>query len=174
MKYPIRKRPILDNYEQRVKMFIGLDARKLDCAVVEIPLLCTGEMAGCDQRGEGWTYERLREESLSVATYLYSQPYRRLFPESVLVPYAEITLTDSDRERARLRLQVASIVGRVEMDDQTRARYEADDDEAQIMQRVKALGDCFDLLEYLRPKSQRGNAMSDHMHAISMASILTR
>jgi hypothetical protein len=132
-------------------MFIDLDARKLDCMVVEIPMLLTGGMAVWDERGEGWTYERLRDESLKLATFLYSQPYRRLFPESVLIPYVEITLTDAEREKARMRLRAVSVVGHIGEDDHTYALWTARDAD-RAMERVNALTEAWDLLDYRQPR----------------------
>lgn len=142
MKYPIvRTSQVEESYDRRIRLLVDLDAQKIDCLFVEMPLTGMAGIHVYDTNKEGWTFARLWSEAMDTARLLRRQPYVRVYPKSVLVPFVEITATDTARVSLRTRLQLASMIGCVG-DPARAARW---NDRASITARVNALGECVDL-----------------------------
>lgn len=139
MKFPIRRKEIHSCENQRLRVFIDLDARKLDASVIELLGL---EVSVHDTQKEGWTYERLIGECLRTAAWLRTQ-VNNPYPPTVFIPYVEMTLTDSDREAARVGLLSAMAAGF--SDDHV-------PDPSFAMNRVNSLGKAVDLLAFLQKR----------------------
>ena len=148
-KLPIRRKETHCDSDQRLRVYIDLDAKKIDACYVEMPATGMGEVPVYDCAQEGWTHERLWAEALRTAAWLRAQPYERVYPETVFIPYVELTLTDRDRAVARSGLLSAMITGCAFEDVQPwggPARHE---------ERVRALGQAWDYLTVLRIGSEQ-------------------
>lgn len=156
MKYPaIRSAQIEENYDSRIRLLVDLDAKKIDCLFVDLPVTGMIGIHVFDGNKEGWTFARLWSEAMDTARLLRRQPYVRVLPENVLVPYVEITATDMDRMSLRHRVTLASMLGGV-YDPAFAARW---NDPKSIEQRVSHLGECVDLFAKLEGYVERKQVM---------------
>jgi hypothetical protein len=138
---PIRRKVIHEDQDQRLRVHVDLDAKKIDACYVS---LLGEECYVRDYASEGWTHERLWAETMRTGAWLRTQvanPY-----PAALVPYVEVTLTDSDRESARIALRNAMLVGYAFEDQDWERRIK---EPAQHENRVNYLGQAVDLLAFL-------------------------
>lgn len=145
MKHEFRRELMSDSYDQRTRVYFDPDASKLDAATVT---LLDVEMTVYPVNGEAWSFERLKAECMRTASLLRS-PSSGLAPANPhprdLIPYAEIVLTDRDRIFAKDRLNLAAGIGL--SGDHT--------DASRALERVAALGEAADLIDFLEHKRRR-------------------
>jgi hypothetical protein len=142
-KLPIRRKEINCDSDQRLRVYIDLDAKKIDACYVA---LLGDETFVQDFANEGWTHERLWAETLRTAAWLrteVSSPY----PANVFVPYVEVTLTDRDRVAAQCGLRTAMLTGYAFEDQDWERRIESPGSHED---RVRALAQAWDCLTVLR------------------------
>jgi hypothetical protein len=141
---PIRRKVIHEDQDQRLRVHVDLDAKKIDACYVA---LLGEECYVRDYANEGWTHERLWAETMRTGAWLRTQvanPY-----PAALVPYVEVTLTDSDRVSARTGLRTAMLTGYAFEDQEWERRIESP---SQHEERVRALGQAWDYLAFLAPR----------------------
>lgn len=144
MKFEFRRELMSDSYDQRTRLFFDPDASRLDAATVT--LLAT-EMTVYPPHGETWSFERLKSECMRIAAMLRNSAYGLAPPAPHprdLIPYVEIVLTDRERISAQTRLSAVACATQGDHTDASRA-----------MERVAALTEACDIVDFLEHKQRR-------------------
>jgi len=140
----MRRELMSDSYDQRTRLYFDPDAEKLDAATVT---MLDMELTVYPVGGEVWSFERLKAECIRTASLMRSRT-SGLAPVNPypgdLIPYAEIVLTDRARIVAQTRLSAIACDIHSDHTDASRA-----------MERVNALGEAADIIDFLDAKQRR-------------------
>jgi hypothetical protein len=146
MKHEFRRELMSDSYDQRTRLYFDPDAVVINAATVT--LLAT-EMTVYPPPGVAWSFEQLKAECMRVAAMLRNPAYGLAPPAphpAHLHPYVEIVLTDRERIFAKDRLPLAAGIGLSDHTDASRA-----------MERVNALAESANLIDFLAAKQRRAS-----------------
>ena len=139
----MKRTQIFSDYDKRLNFYVDNNATALNGLLVEMPATGMTGMLVHDVRRQGLTFEQLWSRAMCAAEVLRSQPHVRIYPESVFIPFVEITAVGVARECAKLDLMVNMGIGYAFPDQRVDLRACEPSDH---MRRVTALAKAADAL----------------------------